>query len=100
MALFSGMQSRQGLTSPDGFTGYVALLTHGVGFICGSRMSSAIMVSRATQMASLLSIGTLCLAYDTGGMVGLILMVYLPFRLPILSKEFGYIAVSYSLSVI
>ena len=74
--------------SPDGFTGYVALLTHGVGYICGSRMSSAIKLSRATQMASLLSIGTLCLACCTG-----------PFRLPILSKEIRYIAVSCSLSV-
>ena len=49
MALFSGMQSRQGLTSPVGFTGYVALLTHGVGSICGSRMSPAIMLSRARR---------------------------------------------------
>ena len=100
MALFSGTQSRQGLTSPVGFTGYVALLTHGVGSICGSRMSPAIMLSRAAQMASLLSIGTLRLACCTGAMLGSILMVYSPFRLPILSKEFGYIAVSCSLSLI
>ena len=58
MALFSGTQSRQGLTSPVGFTGYVALFTHGVGSVCGSRMSPSIMLSRAAQMASLLSIGT------------------------------------------
>ena len=51
------MQSRQGLTSPVGFTGYIALLPHGVGSICGSRMSPSIMLSRATEMASLLSIG-------------------------------------------
>ena len=100
MALFSGMQSRQGLTSLDSFTGYVVLLTHGVGSICVSRMSSVIMLSRATQMASSLSVGTLHLACCTGAMVGSILMVYSPFKLPILSKEFGYIAVSCSLSVI
>ena len=51
-------------------------------------------------MASLLSIGTLHLACCTGAMFGSILMVYSPLRLPILSKEFGYIAVSCSLSVI
>ena len=100
MALFSGMQSRQGLTSPVGFTGYVALLTHGVGSICGSRMSSAIMLSRAAEMASLLSIGTLRLACWTGATLESILMVYSPFKLPILSKEFGYIVVSCSLSLI
>ena len=94
------MQSRQGLTSPVGFTGYMALLTHGVGSICGSRMSPAIMLSRATEIASLLSIGTLRLACCTGAMLGSILMVYSPFRLPILSKEFGYISVSCSLSLI
>ena len=77
------------------------LLTHGVGSICGSEdVFSAIMLSGAVQMVSLLSIGTLHLACDTGGMVGSILMVYSPLRLPILSKEFGYIAVSCSLSVI
>ena len=100
MALFSGTHSRQGLTSPVGFTGYVALLTHGVGSICGSRMSPAIMLSRAAQMASLLPIGTLHLACCTGAMLGSILMVYSPFRLPIQSKEFWYIAVSCSLSLV
>ena len=100
ITLFSGMQPRQGLTSPVGFTGYMALLTHGVGSICGSKMSPSIMLSRAVEMASLLSISTLHLAYCTGWMLGSILMVYSPFRLPILSKEFRYIAVNCSLSVI
>ena len=68
--------------------------------ICGSMMSSAIMLSRAAQMASLLSIGTLRLACWTGPTLGSILMVYSPFRLPILLKEFRYIAVSCSLSLI
>ena len=99
MALFSGTQSRQGLTSPDSFTGYVVLFTHGVGSICGYSMSSLVIWSRAVQMASLLSIGTLRLACETGGTVGSILMVYSPLRLPTLSNELGYIFVNCSLSV-
>ena len=90
MALLWSLALRQGLTSPDGFTGYVTEDTQGVGSICGSSMPSDTMQLMASLIAALDSIGTFLLACCTGGTVGSTLMSYSPLSDPNLLNELGY----------
>ena len=90
MALFKSLGSRQILSLPFGFFGYVSKLTQGVSSVCFVMIPCQTISFSSFSISALYSIGTLHLPCCTGGIWGLILMSYSPDMSPILSKLLGY----------
>ena len=73
-----------------GFFGYVSELTHGVSSICFAMIPWWTISFNSFSISTLCSMGTLHLPCCMGGMLGYVLMSYLPDMSPIRLKEFGY----------
>ena len=76
IALFRSLGSRQILSLPFAFFGYVRLLTHGVGSVCLVMILCWTISANSFSISSLYSMGTFHLLCWTGGTVGSVLMSY------------------------
>ena len=90
MALFRSFGSRQILSLPFAFLGYVNELTHGVGSVCLVIIPCQTISASSFSSSALCSMGTLHLLCWTGRTVGSVLMLYSPAMSPMQSKLFGY----------
>ena len=90
IVLFRSFGSRQILNLPLGFFGYVSELTHGVSSVCFAMIPWQTISFSSFSISALCSMGTLHLPCCTGGMLGSVLMSYLPDMSHIPSKELGY----------
>ena len=90
IALFRSLGSRQILSLPLAFFGYIRLLTHGVGSVCLVMILYWTISANSFSISSLYLMGTFHLPCWTGGTVGSVLMSYSPCMSPMQSKLLGY----------